>query len=93
MNEKDKLITRRDALKNIAVVAGGIAVTTMVGAGTANAGTVSKASKASVQYQDHPKGKQQCSVCANFVAPHGCKVVAGKIAPNGWCVAFAPKSA
>ena len=90
MSEKDKLITRRDALKNIAVVAGGIAVTTMVGAGTPNAGTVSKAS---VQYQDHPKGKQQCSVCANFVAPHGCKVVAGKIAPNGWCVAFAPKSA
>ena len=90
MSEKDKLITRRDALKNIAVVAGGIAVTTMVGAGTANAGTVSKAS---VQYQDHPKGKQQCSVCANFVAPHGCKVVAGKIAPTGWCVAFAPKSA
>ena len=90
MNEKDKLITRRDALKNIAVVAGGIAVTTMVGAGTANAGTVSKAS---VQYQDHPKGKQQCSVCANFVAPHGCKVVAGKIATTGWCVAFAPKSA
>jgi hypothetical protein len=90
MSEKDKLITRRDALKNIAVVAGGIAVTTMVGAGTANAGTVSKAS---VQYQDHPKGKQQCSVCANFVAPHGCKVVAGKIDPTGWCVAFAPKSA
>ena len=90
MSEKNKLITRRDALKNIAVVAAGIAVTTMVGAGTANAGTVSKAS---VQYQDHPHGKQHCSVCANFVAPHSCKVVAGTIDPNGWCVAFAPKSA
>jgi hypothetical protein len=90
MSEKDKLITRRDALKNIAVVAGGIAVTTMVGAAKANAGTVSKAS---VQYQDHPHGKQHCSVCANFVAPHSCKVVAGTIDPNGWCVAFAPKSA
>ena len=90
MSEKNKLITRRDALKNIAVVAGGIAVTTIVAAGTANAGTVSKAS---VQYQDHPHGNQHCSVCANFVAPNSCKVVAGKIDPNGWCVAFAPKSA
>ena len=47
----EKKITRRDALKNIAVIAGGIAVTAMAGVGTANAGTVSKAS---VQYQDQP---------------------------------------
>ncbi|MBU2857356.1 twin-arginine translocation signal domain-containing protein [Acidithiobacillus ferrooxidans] len=86
----EKKITRRDALKNIAVIAGGIAVTAMAGVGTANAGTVSKAS---VQYQDHPHGKQHCSVCANFVAPHSCKVVAGTIDPNGWCMAFTPKSA
>ncbi|WP_291524154.1 iron oxidase [Acidithiobacillus sp.] len=92
MSEKDKnkMITRRDALKNIAVVVGAVATTTMMGAGVADAGTMTKTS---VQYQDTPKGKDRCSVCANFIAPHSCKVVAGNISPNGWCMAFVPKSA
>ncbi|MHB8236575.1 MAG: iron oxidase [Acidithiobacillus ferrivorans] len=90
MSEKDKMITRRDALKNMAVVVGAVASTTVMGAGVADAGTMPKAA---VQYQDTPKGKAHCSVCAQFIAPHGCKVVAGNISPNGWCVAFVPKSA
>jgi hypothetical protein len=90
MSEKDKMITRRDALKNIAVVVGAVASTTVMGAGVADAGTMPKAA---MQYQDTPKGKAQCSICAQFIAPHSCKVVAGNISPNGWCIAFAPKSA
>ena len=44
MSEKDKnkMITRRDALKNIAVVVGAVATTTMMGAGVADAGTMTK---------------------------------------------------
>ncbi|WP_239058863.1 iron oxidase [Acidithiobacillus ferrianus] len=90
MNEKSKTITRRDMLKNMVAGAGAVAVTTMMGVGVADAGVMAKAA---VQYQDTPKGKDRCSTCANFIAPHSCKVVAGNISPNGWCIAFVPKSA
>ena len=44
-----------------------------------------------VQYQKTPKNNQKCSLCLHFVAPDSCKVVEGKIDPNGWCALFAPK--
>ena len=44
-----------------------------------------------VQYQEKPKGPQECDTCLHFVAPNGCKVVDGKINPKGWCALFAPK--
>jgi hypothetical protein len=44
-----------------------------------------------VQYQGTPKDGHMCINCAQFVAPNACKVVAGEIKPQGWCVAFAPK--
>jgi len=44
-----------------------------------------------VQYQETPKDGAMCSTCVNFVAPDACKIVEGKINPNGWCVAYAPK--
>jgi hypothetical protein len=46
-----------------------------------------------VQYQEQPKNGQMCSTCVNWQPPNACKLVAGTIVPNGWCVAFAPKSA
>ena len=51
-----------------------------------------KIAQSAVQYQDHPKNGQMCSICVNFVAPNECKIVQGPIVPNGWCIAFAPKS-
>jgi recombinational DNA repair protein RecR len=45
-----------------------------------------------VQYQDTPKNNQICMNCVNFEAPNACKIVAGTINPNGWCIAFAPKA-
>ena len=50
-----------------------------------------KAAKKMVQYQEKPKGNQECDKCLHFVAPDSCKVVEGKINPKGWCVLFAPK--
>jgi hypothetical protein len=44
-----------------------------------------------VQYQEQPKGEQECDKCVNWVAPNACKIVAGTINPKGWCVAFAPQ--
>ena len=37
------------------------------------------------------KAGQKCSGCALFKAPAGCQVVKGKISPEGWCSAYAPK--
>lgn len=44
-----------------------------------------KVSKASVRYQDSPKGGSECSNCKLFVPPNACKNVAGEISPKGWC--------
>jgi hypothetical protein len=44
-----------------------------------------------VQYQQTPKNNQKCSTCLHFVAPDSCKLVEGKINPEGWCALFAPK--
>jgi hypothetical protein len=48
--------------------------------------------KQDAQYQDQPNGQQRCSLCANFQAPSACMVVAGSVAPNGWCKLFKAKS-
>ena len=52
-----------------------------------------KLAKKLVQYQDMPKQGQRCDLCVNWLAPSQCKIVAGEINPNGWCVAFGPKDA
>lgn len=68
-----------------AVVAAGVGV-----AATARAQD-QKIAKTAVMYQDKPKDGQMCSKCVNFEAPNACKIVAGTIAPEGWCAAYAPK--
>jgi High potential iron-sulfur protein len=50
-----------------------------------------KAAKKLVQYQEKPKGTQECDECLHFVAPDSCKLVEGKISPKGWCSLYAPK--
>lgn len=50
-----------------------------------------KADPKMVQYQQKPKGDQECDKCLHFVPPDSCKMVAGKINPKGWCILFAPK--
>ena len=44
-----------------------------------------------VKYQLTPKADQECDRCLHFIPPDGCKMVAGKISPKGWCALFAPK--
>ena len=50
-----------------------------------------KAAQKLVQYQDKPKGTQDCDDCLHFEPPSSCKMVEGKISPKGWCQLFAPK--
>ena len=80
---QDKEATRRRLLKAGLAVIGGV-VATRVHA-------QEKIAQAQVQYQTQPKDGQKCSTCVNFEAPNGCKIVAGTISPDGWCIAFAPK--
>ena len=44
-----------------------------------------------VQYQKTPKDGNKCSMCVNWDPPNACKIVAGTIDPNGWCIAYAPR--
>ena len=90
-DDRRKQMNRRAVLKGAALLAGLAAIPLTVEA----AGT---ASKASMQYQDHPKGNQDCSTCLQFIpgksasAMGQCNVVAGPISPKGWCIAYAKKS-
>lgn len=85
-----KKISRRSVLKGAALLAGLASIPVVATA----AGTVPKAS---MQYQDHPKGDQDCSNCIQFIpgksatAMGECNVVAGPISPKGWCVAYVKK--
>jgi hypothetical protein len=75
------------------VLRAGVAAMAGIGAAvTARADDSDKVAQSAVQYQQTPKDGNKCSLCVNWVAPNSCKVVAGTINPNGWCVAFAPKS-
>ena len=90
-DNESKRVSRRRILKGVALAAAGLAAIPVVAQA---AGT---ASKASMQYQDHPKGDQECSNCIQFIpgktatAMGECNVVAGAISPKGWCVAYVKK--
>ena len=38
-----------------------------------------------VEYQDTPKGDQECSNCSLFQEPNSCTLVDGEISPKGRC--------
>ncbi len=80
--------SRRDMLRTGMMIAAG--VTGAAIASTARAED-EKIAQELVQYQNEPKDGQKCNMCAQWVDPNACKIVAGKISPNGYCVAYAPK--
>ncbi len=83
-DEKGNLARRRFLLTGALIVA-----TVAAGAGSIEA--QQKAPKKMVQYQEKPKGPQECDTCLQFVAPNACKLVEGPINPKGWCALYAPK--
>ena len=53
---------------------------------------VKKTPQATVQYQPKPKGEQKCALCMHFISEsNSCKLVEGKISPDGWCTLWAKK--
>lgn len=71
---------------------------TAVAASVSAASADSKSPQNAVQYQDKPKGNAKCSGCKFYLpakdakAKGACKLVAGSISPNGWCVVYSAKS-
>jgi hypothetical protein len=83
--QRDDAATRRQILRAGLAVVGGVAAI------SSSARAQDKIAPAQVQYQETPKDGAKCSACVNFEAPAACKIVSGKISPDGWCIAFAPK--
>ncbi len=87
--------SRRSFLKTATLLAGVAAVPVTFMSREAFA---AKVAKASMQYQDTPKGTAECSTCVQFIpgktakAKGTCKVVDGAISPHGWCLAYTAKS-
>ena len=75
-------ISRRSVLLQGAVCATGAAAILAADVKSARA---AKVPQKTVNYQDSPKGDQQCSNCSLFEAPNACKNVDGEISPKGWC--------
>jgi High potential iron-sulfur protein len=83
----EKELSRRSVLQ-----AGAAGAAALLGVREAAAQSITKSPQASARYQDHPNGGQHCSTCLQFQPPSSCKVVAGKISPNGWCAIYAAKT-
>lgn len=63
------------------------------GAESAAPAAPGKVTQASVQYQNQPKGAQQCSGCTHFLAEtSSCKLVEGQISPDAWCMLWVQKA-
>jgi hypothetical protein len=92
MNDKES--TRRRLLREAAALPVLLALPLLARPSTARAAS---ASKDDFHYQDHPNEDKRCANCVQFIpAADGqqlgaCKIVAGTISPNGWCMAFTPK--
>ena len=82
-------LTRRAWLGGAAMVVG-LGTT---GALSTRAIADSKTPQKAAMYQEQPKDGKMCSTCMQFQAPDACKLVDGKISPNGWCQLYTPKAA
>ena len=80
---------KRNSLRGIARA--GLGLLAAGAAGRTAVAQDAKVPQEAVQYQETPKDGQECDKCVNWVDPNACKIVAGKINPKGYCVAFAPK--
>jgi hypothetical protein len=86
--ELSKDVSRRCLLRRAACAVGAVAASSVA---ANNALAQAKSKKEAVDYQDSPKGDQQCSNCMLFEAPTSCKVVEGQINQQGWCKIWVKK--
>jgi hypothetical protein len=60
-----------------------------VGGGGRVVGAAGKLSKSAVAYQDQPHGNERCEICAPYLPPDQCRLVAGPVSRQGWCKVYA----
>ena len=95
MEENLKNLTRADILAKLAMAPLALGV---VAALQSEADADSKSAKSAVQYVDKSPNGKLCSQCRFYIpgksktAKGQCQIVAGDIAPGGYCVAWAAKS-
>lgn len=90
-----KLLTRRAMLGRCALLSlPAISIPLILHSRASHAGTVPKSD---FHYQEYPNVDKRCAQCTAFVpgsggdSPGTCKVVAGPISPNGWCMAYSAR--
>lgn len=92
MNDHDS--TRRRLLGRAAALPLFLALPLLPGRAAAGTGT---GSKEDFHYQDQPNEGKRCADCAQFIPPAqgqacgACRIVAGAISADGWCMAFTPR--
>lgn len=75
-------LSRRLLIQKAAAASGAFALSGTIANGAA---AQAKSSPQVAGYQSEPNGGQRCGICQHFQPPSGCKVVAGRISPQGWC--------
>ena len=80
--------SRRQFLGDLALLVGGA---TLIGAITAPQVAAAKIGPGDVGYQPKPKGAAKCSNCTQWQGPDACKLVSGKLSPDGWCSIYVKK--
>jgi hypothetical protein len=83
----ETMITRRRTL--VLAAASGSLLAPVVRPARAGA----KITQSAVYYQSSPNDGRQCGQCAQFLAPHACKLVDGEISSSGWCRLWAKRAA
>ena len=84
-------LSRRLLLQKAATVASTVSVLGIVAEGAAAQVRV-KTSQQAAGYQNSPSGGNRCGNCVQFQPSAACKIVAGRISPQGWCRLFFPKT-
>ena len=80
-------MSRRTLLQGVACAAPILGVTMTAERALAQA----KIAQGAAGYQGSPKGSQRCDNCSQWQPPNACKIVAGDIAPSGWCKLYVQK--
>ena len=75
-------LSRRLLLQKAVVTVSSI---TVLGTVAESATVQAKMSQQSVGYQSEPNAGHRCGICFQFQPPAACRIVSGRISPQGWC--------
>lgn len=94
MKDSSEKLSRSEFVKGAVVLPALAGLLYVSASAPAHAGS---GSKAQYKYQDKPNGSKKCSNCTFFApgksatANGTCKIVAGAISPNAYCIAWSAK--